>query len=236
MAEIQSWQRQSFAKTASTGPSKMNSKIAGNSTSFHSKIAKPTVHNYADGGVVQDDVTGVDDAIQRNSDNGEWMRGENYGDGTTGDERVAMARAPVDTTGADEKIRSMTAPDTASEVKIDGVGGGKQSFKQAFAENRKAGNSTFEWNGKKYSTEVATGKQAPRMAAKSSAPAGGKTFAEDVAERKKAMSVEKTVEKAMSRDENYGNEGRRSVAPRAASGRGLIDTSSIDSKTLLPKR
>lgn len=34
------------------------------------------------------------------------------------------------------------------------------SFSQAFAENRKAGNSTFEWNGKKYSTELA--KAAPR--------------------------------------------------------------------------
>ena len=31
----------------------------------------------------------------------------------------------------------------------------KQSFKEAFAEARKGGNKTFEWNGKKYSTEMA---------------------------------------------------------------------------------
>jgi hypothetical protein len=34
------------------------------------------------------------------------------------------------------------------------------SFSQAFAENRKAGNKTFEWNGKQYSTEMA--KAAPQ--------------------------------------------------------------------------
>lgn len=31
----------------------------------------------------------------------------------------------------------------------------KQSFSEAFAENRKAGNKTFEWNGKLYNTELA---------------------------------------------------------------------------------
>lgn len=235
MAEIPSWQRQSFAKSASTGPSKMHAKIAGNSHSFHSKIAKPTVQNYADGGMVQDDVTGVDEAIARNTDNGEWARGENYGDGTTGDERVAAARAPVDTTGVEDKIRAMAGGDTASEVKVEG---GKKSFKDAFAENRKAGNSTFEWNGKKFSTDVATAKPAARKAPApqvNTAPAG-KTFAEDVAERKKNLSVEKSVERAMARDENYSNEGRRSVVARPSAGKGIIDTSNIDSKTLLPKR
>lgn len=236
MAEIQSWQRQSFAKNASTGPSTMNSKIAGNNAGgLHAKIGRPTVKNYADGGAVTDDFTGYDQAVAANSDNGEWARGENYGDGTTGDERVAQARKPVDTTGAIEKMAAMTAGDTGSEVKIDGVGGGKKSFKDAFAENRKAGNATFEWNGKKFSTEIATGKQAPRMAQKEFTKPT-KTFSEDVAERKAANSVEKKVAAAMTRDENYGNEGRRSVMARTPSGRGVIDTSNIDSKTLLPKR
>lgn len=35
-----------------------------------------------------------------------------------------------------------------------------QSFSEAFAENRKAGNKTFEWNGKMYGTELA--KPAPK--------------------------------------------------------------------------
>jgi hypothetical protein len=55
MAEKQSWQNQNMKKSGSVaGPSSMNSKITGNS--FHSgnaKIAKPTVRNYADGGMVE---------------------------------------------------------------------------------------------------------------------------------------------------------------------------------------
>jgi len=33
--------------------------------------------------------------------------------------------------------------------------GGDKTFKQAFAEARKAGQDTFNWNGKKYTTEMA---------------------------------------------------------------------------------
>jgi hypothetical protein len=35
----------------------------------------------------------------------------------------------------------------------------KESFKEAFAKNRKAGNKTFEWNGKKFTTELASEKK-----------------------------------------------------------------------------
>lgn len=80
---------------------------------------------------------------------------------------------------------------------------------------------------------------APRVETKTApaskpAPArvNGKTFSEDVAERKKNLSVER----ASSYDENYGNEGRRSVMAPRTGGKRVIDTSNIDSKTLLPKR
>jgi hypothetical protein len=53
------------------------------------------------------------------------------------------------------------APAPAAEPK-------KQSFKEAFAANRKAGNGTFEWNGKKFTTALATdkasGASAPKVA------------------------------------------------------------------------
>lgn len=226
MAEIQSWQRQNMSKNGGgqrTGS--LHPKISGNSTSFHSKIAQPTVKNYADGGEVKYDegeFAGVDDAVRAN--------------------KVVYEDDVAPRVATDDEMRAQ-APvndDAASEVKVEGAGR-KQSFKEAFAENRKAGNATFEWNGKKFNTEVATGKQAPRMEAKTPAPkaavnSSGKTFAEDMAERKKAMSTGNRVAAAMERNENYGNEGRRSVqAPRSA-GRGVIDTSNIDSKTLLPKR
>jgi hypothetical protein len=55
MAEKQSWQSQNMKKSGSVaGPSSMNSKITGNS--FHcgnAKVSKPTVRNYADGGMVE---------------------------------------------------------------------------------------------------------------------------------------------------------------------------------------
>lgn len=60
----------------------------------------------------------------------------------------------------------------------------KQSFKEAFAEARKGGGKTFEWNGKKYTTEMAgaskpaakpsvtdTGDETTRLKARAPAPA-----------------------------------------------------------------
>lgn len=41
----------------------------------------------------------------------------------------------------------------------------KQSFKEAFASARKAGDKTFEWNGKKFTTEMAGEKKAAPKAA-----------------------------------------------------------------------
>jgi hypothetical protein len=166
MAEIQSWQRQNYSKNASTGPSTMNSKIAGDHIgSMHSKIAKPSVRNYADGGEVepqydQGEFAGVDNAVRAN--------------------KVVYEDDVAPRVATDDEMRAVAPKndDAASEVKVDGAR--KQSFKEAFAENRKAGNSTFEWNGKKFNTEVATGKQSPRMEAKrpessgaASAPSSG---------------------------------------------------------------
>ena len=55
MAEKGNWQSQNMKKSGVVaGPSSMNPKIAGNS--FHcnnSKVSKPTVRNYADGGMVE---------------------------------------------------------------------------------------------------------------------------------------------------------------------------------------
>ena len=50
----------------------------------------------------------------------------------------------------------------------------KASFKEAFAEARAAGDKTFEWNGKKYSTEMAK----PEKSFKEKATKAGFTSAE----------------------------------------------------------
>lgn len=71
MAEKGNWQSQNMKKSGVVaGPSSMNSKITGNS--FHSgsaKIAKPTVRNYADGGMVESEAS--DKAAGLNASAGE---------------------------------------------------------------------------------------------------------------------------------------------------------------------
>ena len=130
---------------------------------------KRKVKKYADGSDMGD-FAGVDEAVARNSDSGEWARGENYGDGTTGDERVAMARAPRREATQEDMDSLVAAPRFEPEAET------KKTFKQAFAAARGAGDKTFEWNGKKYTTELASEKKAAPApaaapAAKPAAPA-----------------------------------------------------------------
>lgn len=117
---------------------------------------KRKMRRYNGGGMPQyDDAEGVDAAVAANTDTGEWARGENYGDNTTPDERVAQARAPRREATAEE-IEAIT-PKTPEETT-------KQTFKQAFAAARGAGNKTFEWEGKKYTTQLASAAQAAKPA------------------------------------------------------------------------
>jgi hypothetical protein len=118
----------------------------------------------------------------------------------------------------------------------------KQSFSEAFASARKGGEKTFEWNGKKYGTELA--KPAPKKAAEpaASAPAP-KAAAPKVAESAPAPKAPLRAETMQDRAERYvakraaQREADRAEAERRQSpGRGRIDTSNIDSKTLLPKK
>ena len=206
------WQKQNFKKSGSSAPSSMHSKIGTGSSTLHSKIAPSSARKYADGGFVQDDATGVDEAVAANKP---VYEDDTPAKSATNDEvRAAAAEA--------ESVAAAESPK-------------KQSFKEAFAENRKAGNKEFEWNGTKFSTKFENEVKAPPKP-KASAPAPApssspaKTFSEDVAERKANR-----LPSAMSRNENYGNESRRQVMPRPT-GRGIIDTSGIDPKTLLPKR
>lgn len=53
---------------------------------------------------------------------------------------------------------------TGSTEAADQAAPRKQSFKEAFAEARRAGGKTFDWNGKKYTTEVAGAKTAAKPA------------------------------------------------------------------------
>ena len=83
------------------------------------------------------------------SASGEWARGENYGDGTTGDQRVAAARAKdyVAPTVEAPAVKMTGSPDMPSSPAK------KISFKEAFAAAKDG--STVNWNGKKDNKEYA---------------------------------------------------------------------------------
>lgn len=58
----------------------------------------------------------------------------------------------------------------------------KQTFKEAFAANRKAGKKTFSWNGKEYTTNVK--EETKKPAAKAKAPAKAKKTTSKPSKRK----------------------------------------------------
>jgi hypothetical protein len=106
----------------------------------------------------QGEFAGVDAAVAKNeSESGEWARGENYGDGTTGQERVDAAKATT------APSRSM-ATDTEVRAAADEGSAMPKTFKEAFAKNRADGNKTFEFGGKSFTTDVASEKTAKTAA------------------------------------------------------------------------
>lgn len=300
MADVPAWIRANNKKAGNSlqGPSSMNAKITGNGiSSMNSKIARPTVQNYADGGMATKDITSPTDGwaahgsrnykkadggmIKHLADgtasDGEWARDENYGDGTTGDERVAMMRDPSlpakETAPTNEPKQKMDMgefeglDDAIARNKADTPSApAKMSFKEAFR-NAKDG-STFEWEGKQYKKEYAQPKAAPKAEPKvepkapvASAPKSEPPKADT--DQKKTEFVNPRPNKQpgiytgsqkewgqyrmrQRAERNQANESSAEVerlirqneeaSKKKPSGRGRIDTSNIDSKTLLPRR
>lgn len=154
------------------------------------------------------------------SASGEWARGENYGDGTTGDERVAAARAKdYVAPKAEPAVKQTGTPDMPSTPAK------KRSFKEEFAAARDG--SIFEWNGKMYKKEYAAKKGVSKPAAKATAPAAkADTKAAPSSMKKDVESFNSTAAKPAakpaSKADRYKEEARAS-AMRA-------DKASYDSK------
>jgi len=241
MAEVPSWQKQNMAKNGgASAPSQMNPKLmpSGASAGLHKKIAAPSfgmgglvsggkkVAKFADGsegGVSASpqfdmgEFAGVDKAVSDMASGPDALAKENY-DGST-QEKVAT----------NDEVRAAADEGAAKP----------QSFKEAFAENRKAGNKTFEYNGKSFTTDIATARanrtdaekkqEARSVVAKSltSKPVRGADFDPDSIDN---FSGSKPAPKAATAQPSTA---ARVVQPR---GRGVIDTSNIDPVTLLPRR
>jgi hypothetical protein len=125
------------------------------------------------------------------------------------------------------------------------------SFKAAFAAARSAGDKTFEFGGKKYTTELAGSKTATKPAAKpatstsrSIAPRGDDTANPDVKQGPKKgqyMSLQDRArsyeaERAKSGTGMYGTKKSEPAETKRTPGRGVINTRDIDQTTLLPKK
>lgn len=218
------WQKQNFKKSGSTGPTSMNSKIAGASMNLHAKISRSPVRKFADGGEVtaQDDATGVDEAIAKQA--------------------ASQADTPTKEMASDD-VRAAMGDSSADEAPAK-----KLSFKEAFAAGRASGDKTFEWNGKSYTTELA---KSPAKPAASSAPKSEPAPSTNSPMRTKSVVIKPEYKNdAGEYDPNKINfAGSKPSAPvktqvsspstaaRAVSkGRGVIDTSNINPVTLLPKR
>ena len=102
----------------------------------------------------------------------------------------------------------------------------KMSFKEAFASARKGGEKTFEWNGKKYTTDVAKPKAA---APKAAAPKA------DVPAEKPKAKYETPIDRYAreNREAAQSEEQMSEYKPRR--GRMIGDTE-VDTNTLLPKQ
>lgn len=112
----------------------------------------------------------------------------------------------------------------------------KQSFKEAFAEARRGGGKTFEWNGKKYTTEMAGEKSAtPKAASKPMVTDTGDEIA-----RLKARAPAPKPKYETRADALYRRNREEAAAREAATPRGQdrilrgVRPGSVDPKTLLP--
>ena len=86
---------------------------------------------------------------------------------------------------------------SVAEPKAEAAPAKAPSFKEAFASARGAGDKTFEWNGKKYTTEVA------KPAAK---PAASTAKAEPKAEAKPAAKYESSYDRSRREDREAGRD------------------------------
>ena len=110
----------------------------------------------------------------------------------------------------------------------------KQSFKEAFAEARRGGGKSFEWNGKKFSTEMAGEKSAAKAPARVT-DTGDETSR--LAARRPAPAKPKyeTAYDRMNRRNREESAARSAAAPKGQD-RIMRDVRSgaTNSKTLLP--
>lgn len=151
------------------------------------------------------------------------------GGGVTGDDLEA-ANASEDPIATLNERKGWTGGEAAK----------KPSFKEAFAEARKGGGKTFEWNGKKFTTEVAgekaaakpsakvtdTGDETARLASRKAAPAAKPSY-ETSYDRMNRQNREAAAARSAAKDTE-----RAELSKNIREGR----SGAVNPKTLLPEK
>lgn len=160
------------------------------------------------------------------ADSGEWARGENYGDNTTGDERVAMARAPAREASAEEV---MAANKFATAAKPNIV------TKEQLA---KSGYTNLRDYMNAQQGLTRRGGAAPERVAEAAKEVKSEVKAQEKANKYETpfdrMNRQNREASAAKAETDRETAKLRSAHP--PKGRGVIDTRNIDSKTLLPRK
>ena len=154
-------------------------------------------------------------------------------EGGVTDEDLEAANASEDPIETLNARKNWTGGEEASEP----APARKQSFKEAFAEARRGGGKTFEWNGKKYTTEMAGEKSAaPRAAAKPAAPDTGDEMARLRARAPAPKPKYETAYDRMNRRNREEAEARAASTPRGQDRilRDVRPSGAVNPKTLLP--
>ena len=114
-----------------------------------------------------------------------------------------------------------------------------KTFKEAFAEARKAGDKTFTFGGRKYTTETAGAKRA-EPAGRPRGESGPVSVTRQMADRAAAdaqnarAASERRAAAAREAEAERSRESRRATPPGTAPKRGSISMAGVNPKTLLP--
>lgn len=117
-----------------------------------------------------------------------------------------------------------------------------KTFKEAFSEARSAGDKTFTFGGKKYTTETAGAKSSAPVSGRPRGESGPTSTTRQMADRSAAEAMnaraasERRAAAARSAEAEGARESRRATPSGTAPKRGVISTAGLNPKTMMPER
>ncbi len=171
------------------------------------------------------------------------MATKRFNAGGVTDDDLTQANASDDPIGKLNELKGWTESGSGTGDFAPAPQPKKQSFKEAFAEARKGGGKTFEWNGKKYTTEMAGGASKPAQKAAPVTDTGDDTAR--LMSRAPAPAKKPAYETSYDRMNRQNREAAAAKSSAASGERATLmknmrerdfGKGKIDSKTMLPTK